>query len=96
MAAYLTPFKVTPKKIRKIYEHFGNEALDVVKTQPFSLCEISGFGFLRWMRSQKLITADPMNRFESKVASAIVWNWKCRMVIFMLISRNFKSRCMNN
>lgn len=46
LAAYLTPFKVTPKKIRKIYEHFGNEALDVVKTQPFSLCEISGFGFL--------------------------------------------------
>lgn len=46
LAAYLTPFKVTPKKIRKIYEHFGNEALDVVKTQPFTLCEINGFGFL--------------------------------------------------
>lgn len=46
LAAYLTPFKVTPKKIRKIYEHFGNEALDVVKTQPFILCEINGFGFL--------------------------------------------------
>lgn len=46
LAAYLTPFKVTPKKIRKIYEHFGNAALDVVKNQPFALCEISGFGFL--------------------------------------------------
>ena len=46
LAAYLTPFKVTPKKIRKIYEHFRNAALDVVKNQPFALCEISGFGFL--------------------------------------------------
>ena len=46
LAAYLTPFKVTPKKIRKIYEEFGNAALDTVKNQPFALCKISGFGFL--------------------------------------------------
>lgn len=46
LAAYLTPFNVTPKKIQKIYEYFGNTALDTVKKQPFSLCQISGFGFL--------------------------------------------------
>ena len=46
LAAYLTPFKVTPKKIQKIYEEFGNDALDTVKNQPFALCKISGFGFL--------------------------------------------------
>ena len=46
LAAYLTPFNVTPKKIQKIYEHFGNNALDTVKSQPFMLCQISGFGFL--------------------------------------------------
>ncbi len=46
LAAYLTPFKVTPKKIRKIYEEFGADALDTVKNQPFALCKISGFGFL--------------------------------------------------
>ena len=46
LAAYLTPFKVTPKKIQKIYEEFGNAALDTVKNQPFALCKISGFGFL--------------------------------------------------
>lgn len=46
LAAYLTPFKVTPKKIRKIYEEFGADALDTVKNQPFALCRISGFGFL--------------------------------------------------
>ena len=46
LAAYLTPFHVTPGKIQKIYEHFGSEALEVVKKQPFMLCQISGFGFL--------------------------------------------------
>lgn len=46
LAAYLTPFNVTPKKIQKIYEHFGEEALDIVKKQPFTLCQINGFGFL--------------------------------------------------
>ena len=46
LAAYLTPFNVTPKKIQKIHENFGADALDVVKSQPFKLCEISGFGFL--------------------------------------------------
>lgn len=46
LAAYLAPFKVTPRKIQKIYEEFGNDALDTVKNQPFALCRISGFGFL--------------------------------------------------
>lgn len=46
LAAYLTPFKVTPRKIQKIYEEFGNAALDTVKSQPFALCRINGFGFL--------------------------------------------------
>lgn len=46
LAAYLAPFRVTPKKVQKIYEYFGNDALETIKNQPFSLCQISGFGFL--------------------------------------------------
>lgn len=46
LAAYLTPFKVSNKKIQKIYEEYGKDALDTVKNSPFSLCSISGFGFL--------------------------------------------------
>ena len=46
LAAFLTPFHVTPNKVQKIYEHFGSEALETVKKQPFMLCQISGFGFL--------------------------------------------------
>ena len=63
LAAYLTPFNVTPKKIQKIYEHFGNNALDTVKSQPFMLCQISGFGFLtvdEIAKANKCRLNDPM------------------------------------
>ena len=63
LAAYLTPFNVTPKKIQKIYEHFGNNALDTVKSQPFTLCQISGFGFLivdEIAKANKCRLNDPM------------------------------------
>ena len=42
----LAPFKVTPKKAEKIWQHFGYEAVDIVRESPYRLCEISGFGFL--------------------------------------------------
>ena len=63
LAAYLTPFKVTPKKIQKIYEEFGNDALDTVRNQPFALCRISGFGFLtvdEIAKANKGKPSDPM------------------------------------
>ena len=63
LAAYLTPFNVTPKKIQKIYEHFGNNALDTVKSKPFMLCQISGFGFLtvdEIAKANKCRLNDPM------------------------------------
>lgn len=46
LAVFLSPFNITPKKIQKIYEKFGNDALETVKNQPFALCQINGFGFL--------------------------------------------------
>ena len=63
LAAYLTPFHVTPNKIQKIYEHFGCEALETVKKQPFMLCQINGFGFLtvdEIARSNRCRLNDPM------------------------------------
>lgn len=63
LAAYLTPFKVTPRKIEKIYEHFGADALETVKNRPFELCEISGFGFLtvdEIAKANKCRPNDPM------------------------------------
>lgn len=53
LMAALAPFKVTPKKAEKIWQHFGYEAVEIVKKSPYRLCEISGFGFL---------TVDPVAR----------------------------------
>lgn len=63
LAAYLTPFNVTPKKIQKIYESFGSDALNTVKNQPFTLCQINGFGFLtvdEIAKANKCRLNDPM------------------------------------
>ena len=46
LTAYLKPYKITDRKIQKIYEEFGRDSLDTVKNRPFALCGISGFGFL--------------------------------------------------
>lgn len=46
LAAYLAPFQITQGKIKKIYDLFGNDALEMVKRHPYQLCQIKGFGFL--------------------------------------------------
>jgi len=43
--AYLAPFDISNKKISKIYNYFGNKALETIKKEPFRLCDISGFSF---------------------------------------------------
>ena len=53
LMAYLAPYKVTPKKAEKIKEHFGLEAVELIRKNPYRLCEIKGFGFL---------TVDPIAR----------------------------------
>lgn len=42
---FLGPYGVTPNRAKKIQEHFGSRALEVIQSSPFLLCEISGFGF---------------------------------------------------
>lgn len=46
LAVYLMPYQISMKKIQKIYQKFGTDAVDVVKNQPFALCSVSGFGFI--------------------------------------------------
>ena len=43
----LSPFNITPTTATKIYEHFGAKSVDILKSNPFELCQISGFGFKR-------------------------------------------------
>lgn len=43
---YLAPFGVSMKKAAMIKEEFGDQSLQIVKTDPFLLCRIKGFGFM--------------------------------------------------
>ena len=43
---YLTPYGVSMKKVAMIREEFGEDSLRIVKTDPFQLCKIKGFGFM--------------------------------------------------
>ena len=43
---YLAPFGVSLKKVAMIREEFGDSSLRIVKTDPFQLCKIKGFGFM--------------------------------------------------
>lgn len=43
---YLAPFGVSMKKAAMIKEEFGDQSLQIVKSDPFQLCKIKGFGFM--------------------------------------------------
>lgn len=43
----LTPFNVTPATAAAIYEHFGASSVEILKKDPYALCQIHGFGFKR-------------------------------------------------
>lgn len=59
LMSYLAPYHVTPKKAEKIREHFGAEAVTILRDHPYRLCEIRGFGF---------ITVDPIARASQNFA----------------------------
>ena len=41
----LSPYGVSVKKAAKVLKEFGGNAMQILQTQPFRLCEIHGFGF---------------------------------------------------
>lgn len=43
---YLAPYGVSMKKAAMIKEEFGDDSLKIVKSDPFQLCKIKGFGFI--------------------------------------------------
>lgn len=43
----LSPFQITPATATKIYEHFGAQSVDILRSNPYKLCQVSGFGFKR-------------------------------------------------
>lgn len=45
IVAFLTPYGITVKKCLKIQTHFQGRAIDVLRNEPFTMCEIPGFAF---------------------------------------------------
>jgi len=45
VTACLSSYKLSPKKILAVQEHFGVETIYVVKEAPYRLCEMTGFSF---------------------------------------------------
>lgn len=43
----LAPFKLTPAAAQRIYQQLGPASVKILKENPYELCRISGFGFLR-------------------------------------------------
>lgn len=46
IVASLSPYGVSVSKAAKIQKAFGGNSLEILKNDPFRLCEISGFGFI--------------------------------------------------
>lgn len=45
IVTFLSPFGISVKKAVKIQKEFGAQTMEILKTRPFELCSISGFGF---------------------------------------------------
>ena len=43
--AFLMPYGITAKRAVRFYREYGTKAIEVVKEQPYRLCEIAGIGF---------------------------------------------------
>ena len=46
IVSFLVPFGVSTKKCIKLSQAFGGSAIDVIREEPYRLCDIEGFGFL--------------------------------------------------
>ena len=67
----LSPYGVTPKKAEKILEAFGAQAVEIVKANPYILCNIAGIGFKtvdEMARKQSIPYNDP-----NRIAQGIIY-----------------------
>ena len=47
LMTWLAPFKITPNTAMKIHQEFGVHSVSVIRKNPYELCRISGFGFIK-------------------------------------------------
>lgn len=46
LMTFLSPYKVTPKKVNMILQTFRDDSVRVIQNRPYMLCAVKGFGFL--------------------------------------------------
>jgi exodeoxyribonuclease V alpha subunit len=47
LMTWLAPFKITPNTAMKIHQEFGAHSVSIIRKNPYELCRISGFGFIK-------------------------------------------------
>jgi len=47
LMTYLAPFKVTANTAQKIHEEFGARSVSIIRENPYELCRIPGFDFIK-------------------------------------------------
>jgi exodeoxyribonuclease V alpha subunit len=47
LMTWLAPFKITPNTAMKIQQEFGAHSVSIIRKNPYELCRISGFGFIK-------------------------------------------------
>jgi len=69
----LAPYGVTPKKAEKILEAYGAQAAEIVKSNPYVLCDIAGFGFatVDKMARKNGIALNDMSRIAQGIIYAL-------------------------
>lgn len=46
LMTYLAPFRISPKKVNLILQHFKEQSIEIVRHKPYMMCAVKGFGFL--------------------------------------------------
>lgn len=45
LSDFLSPYGLTPNLVVRVYTHYGDESVDVIKRNPFALTRVGGIGF---------------------------------------------------
>lgn len=45
VVAFLSPHGITPNRAVRLYKEYGERTMEIVRKQPYQLCEIAGIGF---------------------------------------------------
>lgn len=46
LMTFLAPYRVTPKKVNLILQTFHEDSINIIRSHPYMLCAVKGFGFL--------------------------------------------------